>query len=100
MEMQLKPIGIIHTPFQQPAGTPIQSAAAVPTQSAYPVYRLKPLRKTSSLSAASTFWTKHRCWTSNPMFRSLTALRTADADGSRADSRTAVRPMSDFTTDD
>lgn len=28
MEMHLKPIGIIHTPFQQPAGTPIQSAAA------------------------------------------------------------------------
>jgi len=28
MEMHLKPVGIIHTPFQQPAGTPIQSAAA------------------------------------------------------------------------
>lgn len=27
MEMPLKPIGIIHTPFQQAAGTPIQPAA-------------------------------------------------------------------------
>lgn len=28
MEMKLKPIGIIHSPFQQAAGTPIQPAAA------------------------------------------------------------------------